>query len=126
LPPLTAPSPLGCSFPKAERIRKRPEFLRIQGEGRKVVTKHLLAFGLFVDDGPPRLGITASRKVGCAVERNRVKRLLREAFRHRKHELPRGLRLVLIAKPHAVRATLAELSDELAEVRRRIGSSTVA
>ena len=115
-------SSLGYSFPKAERVRKRSEYLRIQGEGRKVVSKHLLAFYLFGEDGPPRLGITASRKVGCAVERNRVRRLLRESFRHAKHDLPRGLQLVLIAKPQATCATYSDLCDELSELRRRIRS----
>ena len=123
---LTTPSLLGSRLPKAERIRKRPDFIRIQSEGRKVITKHLLAFYLFADAGPARLGITASRKVGGAVERNRVKRLLREAFRHGKQELPHGLLLVLIAKPHAPSATLRELCDELAEVRRRIRSPLLA
>lgn len=113
-------SSLGYSFPKAERVRKRSEYLRIQGEGRKVVTKHLLAFYLFGEDKPPRLGITASRKVGSAVERNRVRRLLRESFRHFKHDLPRGLILVLVAKPQAVTATYSDLCDELSELRRRI------
>jgi ribonuclease P protein component len=126
LSPLTTPSPLGCTFPKAERIRKRPDFIRIQSEGRKVVTKNLLAFYLFASEGLPRMGITASRKVGGAVERNRIKRLLREAFRLGKHELPGGLLLVLIAKPHAKNATFFELCDELAEVRTRIRSPRVS
>lgn len=124
--PLTTPSPLGCTFPKAERIRKRPDFIRIQSEGRKVVTKHLLAFYLFATEGLPRLGITASRKVGGSVERNRIKRLLREAFRHGKHELPVGLLLVLVAKPHAKSATFFDLCNELTEVRHRIRSPRVS
>ncbi|HMU37506.1 MAG TPA: ribonuclease P protein component [Pseudomonadota bacterium] len=104
----------GASFSKAERVRKRPEYLRIQSQGRKIVLAKLLAFCLFEGEGSPRLGVTVSGKVGGSVVRNRVKRLLREAFRHLKQTLPRGLVLVLIAKPQAAKASLSELCEDLA------------
>jgi ribonuclease P protein component len=68
-------------------------------------------------DGPARLGVVASKKVGGAVERNRAKRLLREAFRRQSVGLPSGLDVVLVAHPgldgrHA--------DDVLAELERRL------
>jgi len=65
------------------------------------------------------LGITVSRKVGTAVTRNRLKRLVREAFRRRKTLFPRGLDLVFIAKKQAVDATYDQVSGEIEKLCAR-------
>ncbi|MDX1484684.1 MAG: ribonuclease P protein component [Alphaproteobacteria bacterium] len=62
------------------RLKRRPEFLRVAGSGVKAVAPGLVLQALQRgDEAPPRVGFTASRRVGGAVERNRAKRRLRAA-----------------------------------------------
>ena len=89
------------ALPRALRLRKRGEFIAVQGSGRKLHTDSFLVFVRARRDGdtaPARLGVTVSKKVGNAVSRNRVKRLVREAFRRRKAWFPCGLDVVFVAK----------------------------
>jgi ribonuclease P protein component len=71
-------------------------------------------------DSRQRLGITASRKVGNAVQRNRAKRLLREAFRCIRTELPSGLDLVVIVRQGIGARTLDDVVAEWRGCRARI------
>jgi len=87
------------SFPREQRLRKRSDFTAIQSNGsRVVVDRFVFLLRARPDQQPPRLGITVSRKYGNAVERNRLKRLVREAFRLASPPLvPPGIDLVVIA-----------------------------
>lgn len=67
--------------------------------------------------GPARLGITATRKIGGAVQRNRIKRVVREAFRLGPDRLPHGVDLVVIAKAGAHELGLADVVAEWDAVR---------
>jgi ribonuclease P protein component len=83
------------------RPLRRADFARVTRCGRRVSTRYFLVFlDRRDDDGPPRLGITVTRKVGTAVRRNRIKRLVREWFRLRRAMLG-ALDVVVIAKREA-------------------------
>jgi ribonuclease P protein component len=108
-------------FPGAARVRRRPEYLEIQNRGRRVVGPNLLLFALpFAVPGGGRLGVTVSKKVGGAVLRNRVKRWIRDCYRRRRPEFPRGLDLVVVARPPAARADHDAVCNELASLARRL------
>jgi ribonuclease P protein component len=109
-------------FPKSRRLRARREFLAVQASGVRVHTPHFL---LVVARGPSaeapaRLGVTVTRKVGDAVRRNRVKRVVREAFRLDPTLLPAGVDLLVIAKNGAPLLGLAEVTVEWSRARTQL------
>lgn len=99
-------------FHSCSRVRKRGDFLFIQGSGRKVRTAHFLL--LFVKrDGGCRLGITVSTKVDKrAVKRNFIKRRIREVFRRWSYRGDLSLDLVIIAHKGAELLDSTDISAE--------------
>jgi len=106
-------------FGKEERIRKRGQYLAVQKQGRKFHLEHLLVLVL-ANPNKRRIGITVSSKVGNAVVRNRVKRLLREVWRRHRQHLPMGYDLVFIAKKNAAQVSYEDLHRQVFELARRI------
>jgi ribonuclease P protein component len=88
-----------------------------------VVTRCFLVFLLSRDDGgPPRLGITVTRKVGPAVRRNRIKRLVRAWFRERRPLLGSRDVVVIAKRDLPTRLELALVADDLDRVVRHATS----
>jgi len=77
---LTGKAPLH-SFNKNERLLRRKDYLLVKSEGRKITGNHFIVIRLQSSNTSGRIGVTASRKVGGAVVRNHVKRLVRECYR---------------------------------------------
>jgi ribonuclease P protein component len=88
---------------KRRRLSRSGEFERVYREGRSHASRHLVvyAFPRADDEEDPRLGISVGRKLGGAVERNRIKRLLRDAFWSTAGELTPGHDFVIVARPAA-------------------------
>ncbi len=111
------------------RLSRSAEFDRVFRQGRSHGNRVLVLYGFPRADAgspEPRLGLSVSRRVGGAVERNHVKRLLREAFEQEAERLPADHDVVIVARPEArlvaerdglegIRGALAELIDQLRE-----------
>jgi ribonuclease P protein component len=89
---------------KRNRLSRSADFDRVYREGRSHASRHLVVYAFpraATGEEGPRLGVSVGRKVGGAVERNRMKRLLREAFWTVAGDLPEGYDFVLVARPDA-------------------------
>ncbi len=89
-------------MPKRRRLSRSGEFDRVYRDGSSHATRYLVLYSFprrGEEEGDVRLGVSASRKVGGAVDRNRVKRTLREAFWGLSERLPEGHDFVLVARP---------------------------
>jgi ribonuclease P protein component len=120
----------GPGRPRRRRLSRSAEFERVYRQGRSKGNRFLVLYAFpragedAGDDEGPRLGLSVSRRVGGAVERSRVKRVLREAFWAEAERLPGDSDYVVVARPEAgplaerdgtpgMRTALAELVDGL-------------
>lgn len=109
-------------FPKAARLTRSSEFALLKQEGSSFHGKYIV---LSVLKSPPtpetRVGIITSRRVGPAVVRTKVRRRIRELFRTSRPRLEQGVWMVIVARPHAPRASFDEMRREWEQLIQRSG-----
>ncbi len=98
-----AEAPESHRFPQRMRVKEGADFARAYQRGLREDARWVVVYGFPNGLNHVRLGLSVSRKVGGAVRRNRLKRLLREAFRLQQHHLAPGLDLIVVARPHELR-----------------------
>lgn len=120
-PPLDPlPAPTG-RFPRRSRLRRRSEFLAVRNEGSTLQGRYLRITVLrFSDPDARRIGIITSRRVGGAVQRNQVRRRVRELFRASQAGLIHGLWIVVVAKHGSAETAFSELREEWLRLVRRL------
>ena len=121
----------GSGRPRRRRLARSAEFERVYRHGRSKANRFLVLYAFPREEGDaegPRLGLSVSRRVGGAVDRTHVKRVLREAFWEEAERLPEGADYVVVARPDAkalaeregtggVRRALGELVDGMGGTR---------
>lgn len=94
-------------------LRKRRDFQQVTYSGQKQYSKHYIIIQKNNALGYKRLGITASKKIGCAVKRNRAKRIIREIFRLNYNQFPESTDILFIAKQRSHDLKMQDAAREI-------------
>jgi ribonuclease P protein component len=113
--PMPSDRPVRYRLPRALRLRSGRQFRAVYETRMSHRAGPLVIYTLPNGLEHPRLGLSVSRRVGRAATRNRIRRLLREAFRLQQHELPGGYDVVVNVRPHE--------SPDLAQYRRLLAAA---
>lgn len=109
------------AFPQCERMKRRAEFLEMYREGSKRVGRGFILYVTRRKGQGRKFGCAVSRKVGSAVVRNRVKRYMRETYRHNRTTLPNDAKIVLVARPESARFDYHQSRDAIQQLLRKEG-----
>lgn len=102
-------------FPRSARLLRRGDFLRVQQAGKRVHTAHFIILVSPWQNAAQgsRLGVTVGKRIGCAVRRNRIKRVVREVYRRNRDLFPVDCDVVLVARSGAQDLDYGSVKDEL-------------
>ena len=127
---MTAPQNAKKKFPKSRRLLRHADFDRVYKKGRRHFATHMTVFYLRRENdeqqGDPsqlRIGFTVRKILGGAVQRNRMKRRLREAVRLQEAKPPVGVDVVINPKASLLRADFDELKSEIGKAFQVIQKS---
>jgi ribonuclease P protein component len=122
-----SPLPRSEALPKERRLAKRRDFLRVYETGRKLFARYCVLF--FAENGLPhsRIGITATKKLGKATVRNRIKRWTREVYRRQREPLDldrKPMDFVVNVKQNAAGSAFRDYSNDLQRVLARAAAES--
>ena len=105
--------PEGASFPRAARLLKHSDFERVYKQGRRHFSSHMTVFYQRQTEGGARVGFTVGRVLGGAVQRNRIRRRLREAVRLRRALLKGAVDVVINPKKSVLTVEFPVVVEEV-------------
>ncbi len=103
----------GGRFPRTARLLKHSDFDRVYKQGKRQFSSHMTVYYLAHAGSQPRIGLTVGRVLGGAVERNRLKRRLREAVRLRRSRLKAAVDVVINPKKSVLTVEFPALLEEV-------------
>lgn len=105
-----------------ERLKKNNEFQKVYKRGNSFANHLLVVYVLKHPDDPiRRVGFSVSKKMGKAVQRNRIKRLLREAYRLNQHLMKDGVDLIVIPRQNLIGKTYGEIEKGMVKLFQKAG-----
>jgi len=111
------------SFSREDKLVKRCQFKKVYSSGKKFVGNLLVLYILEVPEVEKKIGITVTKRIGNAVVRNRIKRLVRESYRLIKQDLSSNIHLVFIARELSGKKKLsfADINKEIMHLLSKAG-----
>ena len=105
-------------LPRSEILRKA-EFQKVYSHGKSFACRDMVVYVFRAENLNGKVGFAAGKKLGCAVVRNRVKRLMREAYRLNKSKIRRDAAIILVGRKNLVDANFQVAEKSFLEVCRR-------
>jgi ribonuclease P protein component len=99
-------------YPRSKCLRRRRDFLRLQKQDHMIQGNYIYIYYSSYTTKETKIGITVSKKFGCAVKRNRIKRIIKEASRRRQHLIPKGLEIVIHPKKKTSQAKSYDIEKD--------------
>ena len=109
------------SLPRAKILRHRNDFDAVRQQGKRVASRHLALNFLCLAGAEQRAGFIVPKACGNAVQRNKIKRRLREIYRQNQQELTADLQSVWIARRGAADTAFADLKNEMLALYQKAG-----
>jgi len=107
-------------------LTKNHEFKRLYNKGKSAASKCVVIYCIKNNKAENRLGVTVSTKLGCAVQRNRIRRRLKEVYRLNEQSLRKGYNIVLVARLRSRYAGWNELESSVISLFVKLGLTNIS